>query len=68
VNGINMENLNSNTENVMRYVVMVHGQPCGPRYPTPEAATIAISMLSEAHQSIAEIVPVTESGDQLLLG
>lgn len=63
-----MTNLLNDNENELRYVVMVHGQPYGPKYPSPEAATAAIAMLSEAHQSIAEIVPVTESGNQLLLG
>ena len=63
-----MTNITASNENDLRYTVMVHGQPVGPKYPTPEAANAAVLLLSEAHQSIAEVVPVTADGGQLLLG
>lgn len=52
----------------VKYVVKVHGKEVSPRYTTPQAADAALQMLSEAHRSIAEIVPVTDNGNQLLLG
>lgn len=64
-----MENILTNAdENQLRYVVMVSGQEVSPRYSTPHAAEAMIQHLSEAHQSIAEVVPVTDTGNQLLLG
>jgi len=64
-----MENILTNAdENQLRYVVMVSGQEVSPRYATPQAAESMIQHLSEAHQSIAEVVPVTDTGNQLLLG
>jgi hypothetical protein len=52
----------------VRYVVRVNGAEVSPRYTTPQAADAAIQLLSEAHQSIAEVVPITMSGQQVLLG
>ncbi len=63
-----MNNTINNNETELRYVIMVHGMPCGPQYPSPEAANAAMLLISEAHQSIAEIVPVTYNGNRLLLG
>lgn len=50
------------------YAVMVNGAIVSPRYATPALAEDMIKLLSEAHQSIAEVVPVTSNGQQILLG
>ena len=64
-----MDALLTNEDNTtLRYVVMVNGVEVSARYTTPQAAESMLEHLSEAHRSIAEIVPVTESGNQLLLG
>ena len=52
----------------VKYVVKVNGKEVSPRYTTPQAADTALQMLSEEHRAIAEVVPVTDSGNQLLLG
>jgi len=63
----NNENMIENTEQVY-YAVSVHGNICSPKYTTPQGAEEQIKLLSEAHQSIAEVVPVTSSGKQILFG
>lgn len=64
-----MNNVLTNEDNTeLRYVVMVNGQEVSARYTTPQAAEGMLEHLSEAHRSIAEIVPVTGDGNQLLLG
>ena len=52
----------------LRYAIMINGQPVGPKYASMQIAEAQIALLSEAHQSIAEIVPVTVDGNQLLFG
>ncbi len=59
--------IDENNEQVY-YAVMVHGQPYGPKHLTPQAAEQSIQQLSEAHQSIAEVVPVNAEGKQVLFG
>ena len=61
-------NMINDTVDTVRYVVMVNGKEVSPRYTTPEAADAAIQHLNEAHQSIAEVVAITENGNRLLLG
>ncbi len=53
---------------VVYYAVMVNGKPVGPKHTSPALAEAAIAQLDEAHQLIAEVVPVTADGNQLLLG
>lgn len=55
-------------EDETKYVVKVHGNICSPPYPTPSLAEDMIKLLSEEHQAIAEIVPVTSDGKEILLG
>lgn len=57
----------SEVTNEVKYVVKVNGAEVSPRYNTPQAADNALQMLSEEHQAIAEIVPVTSNGQQMLL-
>ena len=57
----------SEVTNEVKYVVKVNGAEVSPRYTTPQAADNALQMLSEEHQAIAEIVPVTSNGQQMLL-
>ena len=64
---MNDENMIENTEQVF-YAVSVNGNICSPKYATPAGAESQISLLSEAHQAIAEVVPVTSEGKQLLFG
>lgn len=63
----NNENMIENNEQVF-YAVSVNGNICSPKYSTPAGAESQIALLSEAHQSIAEVVPVTADGKQLLFG
>lgn len=51
-----------------KYVVKVNGQIVSPHYATVGLAEDAIKLLGEAHQSIAEVVPVTAEGKEILLG
>ena len=51
-----------------RYAVKVNGQIVSPLYVTPNGAEDMIKLLSEAHQSIAEVVPCTPDGQELLFG
>lgn len=53
---------------VVYYVVKVNGNEVSPRYSSPMLAEAQIEHLSEAHRAVAEVVPITASGDQLLLG
>lgn len=50
------------------YAVMVNGKLVSPRYATSALAEDKIKHLSEEHQVIAEVVPVTNNGQQILLG
>lgn len=50
------------------YAVMVNGAIVSPRYASPGLAEDMIKLLGEAQQSIAEVVPVTSDGKQILLG
>ena len=51
-----------------KYAVKVHGNIVSMAYSTPQQAEEAIKVLIEAHQSIAEVVPVTSQGLEILLG
>jgi len=51
-----------------KYAVKVNGEIVSPPYATPGGAEDMIKLLSEAHQSIAEVVPVTPEGKELLFG
>ena len=62
-----METL-TNSDNVTYYAVMVNGQIVGPKVLTPQAAEAQMMLLDEAHRSIAEVVPITENGQQILFG
>lgn len=57
-----------NADNQTYYCVMVHGKPVGPKVLTPQAAEAQKMLLSEAQQSIAEVVPVDANGLQILFG
>jgi len=61
------ENMIENTEQVY-YAVSVNGNICSPKYVTAEGAQDQIKLLSESDQAIAEVVPVTYNGKQLLFG
>lgn len=63
-----MSDLLNNGEESVYYVIHVHGKPVSAKFSSPQMAEMQIQTLSEAHQSIAEVVAVTESGSQLLLG
>lgn len=51
-----------------KYVVKVNGAIVSPMYATPHLAEDAVKMLKEEHQAIAEIVPVTANGQEVLFG
>jgi hypothetical protein len=57
-----------NEVNETKYAVKVNGQIVSPSYATLGGAEDMIKLLSEAHQSIAEIVPVTPEGQEILFG
>jgi len=63
-----MNNIITDDMDVVYYVVKVNGNIVSPRYSEMLPAQMAIQQLSEAHQSIAEVVPVTVDGKQVLLG
>ncbi len=63
----NDKDMIENTEQTF-YAVSVNGNICSPKYTTPGGAESQISLLSEADQSIAEVVPVTYDGKQILFG
>ena len=65
---MNNENLITDASQETYYAVSVNGAIVSPRYATPALAEDMIKLLSEAHQSIAEVVPVTSDGKQILLG
>lgn len=52
----------------VKYVVKVNGTIVSPMYATPHLAEDAIKLLKDEHQSIAEVVSVTGSGQEILLG
>ncbi len=61
------ENILTDSEQQL-YAVSVNGKIVSPSYVTAQAAQDQIKLLGEAHQSIAEVVPVTSDGLQVLLG
>lgn len=63
-----MSDMLTDSDNQIMYVVKVNGQEVSPRYTSPQSAEAMIQHLSEAHRAIAEVVPVTVDGNQLLLG
>lgn len=63
-----MENILTDDENSLRYVVKVNGVEVSPHFQTPQLAEMQMMQLNEDQRAIAEVVPVTTSGDTLLLG
>jgi len=63
-----MKTVLNDDQNTVKYVVRVNGAEVSPRYTTPQAADAALQLLSEEHRAIAEVVPVTSNGNELLLG
>lgn len=63
----NNENMIENNDQVY-YAVSVKGNICSPKYTTSEGAESQIKLLSESDQAIAEVVPVTYDGKQILFG
>ena len=53
---------------VVYYAIKINGQVVGPKHRSVFMAEQAIQQLSETHRSIAEVVPVTTDGKELLLG
>ena len=51
-----------------KYVIKVNGQIVSIPFPSAQLAEAAIANLAEAHQAIAEVVPVTADGREVLLG
>jgi len=58
----------TNSENQTYYSILVNGQSVGPKYTSPQTAELAMLQLSETQQTIAEVVPVNEAGQQILFG
>lgn len=54
--------------NVTYYAVKVNGQIVSPKYSTPQQAEAMFEHLNEEHRAIAEVVPVTADGKQILFG
>jgi len=52
----------------LKYVVKVNGAIVSPPYATSHLAEDAIKLLKDEHQAIAEVVSVTASGQEILLG
>ena len=50
------------------YVIKVKGQTVSIPYSSPSLAEQNISLLAPEHQLIAEVVPVTQDGREILLG
>jgi len=55
-------------EEELKYVVRVNGAVVSPMYGSVRLAEDAIRLLTVEHQSIAEVVPVTIHGQEILLG
>lgn len=58
-------NLESNQE---YYIIKVNGKPVSPRYGSRLIAESERLKLDEPQRSVAEIVPVTEDGKDILFG
>jgi len=63
-----MDNLITDSTNKVFYVIKINGMEVSARFPTTISAEMAMMSLTEAEQKVAIIVPIVESGDQLLLG
>lgn len=63
-----MYKMNLQENNKVMYVIKVRGQVVSIPYTSPTLAEQNISLLSPEHQMIAEVVPVTEDGKEILLG
>ena len=63
----NNENMIEDNDQVY-YAVSVKGNICSHKFTTEAGAESQISMLSESDQVIAEVVPVTYDGKQILFG
>lgn len=50
------------------YVVKINGVDISPRYPTPQLAESFVFRLPMEQQAVAQIVPVTNTGTQVLFG
>ena len=62
-----MNNLINEVERV-KYVIKVNGAIVSIPFATPQLAEQAITQLSEAQQSLAEVVAVSADGKEILLG
>lgn len=62
-----MEQMIKETEQ-LKYAVKVNGEIVSPMYATSHLAEDAIKLLKEEHQSIAEVITVTATGQEILLG
>lgn len=63
-----MNNLVLNGGDVVYYVVCVNGQEMSQRVESKMLAEMEKQKLDESLRSIAEVVPVTADGKQILLG
>ncbi len=63
-----MNDKNMIEENVELFAVSVNGTICSQSFRTAQAAEEFATTLTEADQAIAEVVPVTSDGLQILLG
>ena len=63
-----MDNMILDTGDVLYYVVRVNGQDMSPKYSNQMLAEAELQKLAPEMRSIAEVVPVTADGKQLLLG
>ena len=62
-----MDNMINETEKLM-YAIKIDGQPAGMPYPSKMIAEQAFAQLPQDVKERAKIVPVTEGGQELLLG
>jgi len=63
-----MQNQILNDNTVIYYVVRLQGRDITPKVESRAIAEAELSRLPEETRALAEVVPVTSSGDQLLLG
>jgi hypothetical protein len=63
-----MNNLITDDMDVVYFVVQVNGVPVSTRFSERMMAEMAKSNLPEEQKMIAEVVPVTTDGKQVLLG
>lgn len=62
-----MDNMIKETEQI-KYVIKVNGQVVSIQFASAFVAEQAVGQLAPEQQAIAEVVPVTASGKEVLLG